>query len=341
MKLEPYYFTPYKTRLSQLGFGGRKIRKVPVHGGFTCPNLDGTKGLGGCTYCDNRSFSPVAGSRRLSITHQLTKGTEFFAKKLGADGYIAYFQPFSGTYAPVTTLERLYEEALRFPNVVGLSVGTRPDCLQPETLDLLDALAARVPVTLELGLQSAFDVTLERIRRGHTFSEFAHAMNRSTRRRFDVCVHVILGLPGEGPPHFRETASVLGRWDFQGIKIHPLHVVKGTVLAMDYQAGRFQPLDRTEYISGLADFLERLSPEVAVQRLTGDAPKDLLVTPTWCRQKGALQRDLQREFIRRGTCQGSGLLRRSNPSPDALLPMPRDDSRPSKAPVKTTIDSPK
>jgi radical SAM protein (TIGR01212 family) len=307
MGVEPYLYTPYTTRLAALGFAGRRIRKVPVNGGFTCPNLDGSRGRGGCTFCDNRSFSPVAGSRGTSVSRQLEAGTGYFRERLGADGFIAYFQTFSGTYAPVERLRSLYEEALAFPGVVGLSVGTRPDCLDPEAIDLLDEMAQKVPVTLELGLQSAFDETLRRINRGHGFAEFAEAMDRTEGRRFDRCVHVILGLPGEGPPHYRETAAALGRWRYEGIKIHPLHVVRGTVLAKDFAAGRYRPPELAEYVEALADFLERIPPGVAVQRFTGDAGEDLLLAPLWCRGKGAILSALRREFFRRGTCQGARL----------------------------------
>jgi uncharacterized protein len=311
MRIEPYSFTSYSSRLGESGFAGRCIRKVTVHGGFTCPNLDGTKGWGGCTYCDNRSFSPVAGSRGLSVTRQLEWGTAYLRERLGADGFIAYFQPFSGTYAPLARLRALYEEALAFPGVVGLALGTRPDCFSPESADLLDELSGRAHVTVEFGLQSAFDETLRRVNRCHGFAEFAAAMDCARGRRFEICVHVILGLPGEGPPHFRETAAALGCWPYQGIKIHPLHVVAGTPLARQYAAGLYRPLERDAYVEGVVDFLERIPPEVGVQRFTGDAPGDMLVAPLWCRGKAALKEAIIREFRRRGTCQGSRLACRS------------------------------
>lgn len=311
MPIEPYSFTSYSSRLAASGFAGRRIRKVTLHGGFTCPNLDGTKGRGGCTYCDNRSFSPVAGSRGLSVTRQLESGTAYLKERLGAEGFIAYFQPFSGTYAPLARLRALYEEALAFPGVVGLAVGTRPDCFSAETADLMDELAGRAHVTVEFGLQSAFDESLLRVNRCHGFAEFAAAMDASRGRKFEVCVHLILGLPGEGPPHFQETAAALGRWSYQGIKIHPLHVVAGTVLARDYAAGYYRPLERDAYVEAVVDVLERIPTEVGVQRFTGDAPGDMLLAPLWCRGKGALKEALLREFRRRGTCQGSRLAHRS------------------------------
>jgi radical SAM protein (TIGR01212 family) len=233
---------------------------------------------------------------------------------MGADGFIAYFQPYSGTYAPVARLRALYEEALAFPGVVGLAVGTRPDCFAAECADLLDQLAGRTHVTVELGLQSAFDESLRRVNRCHGFGEFAAAMESTRGRRFEVCIHLILGLPGEGPPHYRETAAALGRLSYQGIKIHPLHVVSGTPLARDHAGGRYQPLEREAYVEGVVDVLERIPPEVGVQRFTGDAPADMLVAPLWCREKGALKEALIREFRRRGSCQGARLVRPSRPA---------------------------
>jgi radical SAM protein (TIGR01212 family) len=297
-------YTPYASLLRARGLPGRRIRKVTVNGGFTCPNIDGSKARGGCTYCDNRSFSPAAGSRGRSITRQLEEGTAFLRERLRADAFIAYFQTYSGTYAPAARLRALYEEALSFPGVVGIAVGTRPDCLEDETLDLLEELARGSYVTLELGLQSAFDETLRRVNRAHGFREFADAMDRCQGRGFGICVHVILGMPGEGPPHYRETAAALGRWRYDSIKIHPLHVVKGTALARQFARGEFLPLELEAYVAGLVDFLERVPPEVGVQRFTGDAGADLLLAPAWCSGKSAVLEAMKAEFRRRGTRQG-------------------------------------
>ncbi len=304
-----YFHTTFASQLAGKGFAGRRIRKVTLNGGFTCPNIDGSKARGGCTYCDNRSFSPAAASRGLSVTRQLEQGTAFLRSRLGAEGFIAYFQTYSGTYASLPRLRALYEEALAFPGVVGLAIGTRPDCLSAGVVDLLEELAQRTFVSLELGLQSAFDESLRRVNRAHGFAEFAAAMELSQGTAFDVCVHLILGLPGEGPPHYRETAAALGRWTYQSIKIHPLHVVKGTALARDFTRGGYRPLEMREYVEGLVDVLERIPREVGVQRFTGDAGPDLLLAPLWCRDKGRILSAMQAEFLRRGTCQGSRLIR--------------------------------
>ncbi len=242
-------YTPYAQLLAARGFAGVKVRKVTLNGGFTCPNLDGTKSRGGCTYCDNRGFSPSAGKRGVSLPVQLEQGMAYARSRFGAEKFIAYFQTFSGTYAPVRRLRELYRQALEHPDVVGLSIGTRPDCVGPEVADLLEELGTKTFLTLELGLQSAFDATLRRINRAHTFDDFARAMHLCRQRGFDLCVHIILGLPGESPEHYRHTASVLGEWTYHAIKIHPLHVVRGTALAAQYARGEYRPLEIDEYVS--------------------------------------------------------------------------------------------
>jgi radical SAM protein (TIGR01212 family) len=297
-------YTPYSTLL-RARFGKLRVRKVPLHGGFTCPNLDGTKARGGCTYCDNRSFSPVAGQRATPLAAQFDAGAAYFRDHVGADAYIAYFQAFSGTYAPVARLRALYEEALALPEVVGISIGTRPDCVTAEIVDLLEEFSARTHVTLELGLQSAFDETLRRINRAHTFDEFAATMDLCRGRAFERCVHVILGLPGETAEHYRATAREIGAWEYHSIKIHPLHVVRGTALAREHARGDYAPPSQAEYVAGLVDFLERIPASVGVQRFTADAPAAMLIAPAWCRDKNAALNAMKAEFARRGTRQGS------------------------------------
>jgi len=300
-------YTPYSENLKRIGRGGRRLRKVTLNGGFTCPNLDGTKARGGCTFCDNRSFSPSAGHRGKSITAQLEEGMEYLRSRCRAEKFIAYFQTYSGTYAPVERLRSLYEQVLAHPDVVGLAIGTRPDCITPEIVSLLEDMGSRTYLSLELGLQSAFDESLARVNRAHTFGDFSRTMELCDGRNFDLCIHVILGLPGESAAHYRRTACALNRWKYHSLKIHPLHVVKGTVLAGQYLAGEFHPLDRVEYLAGLVDFLERVPPDVGVQRFTGDAPKEMLLAPQWCAEKAALREEMIREFRKRGTWQGHAL----------------------------------
>ncbi len=297
------YFTPYSKILAARGL--IRARKVPLHGGFTCPNLDGTKARGGCTYCDNRSFSPVAGSRAVPIAKQMEDGADYMRTHLGAQRFIAYFQAFSGTYASTERLRAVYAEALAQPDVAGISIGTRPDCITPAVADLLEEMAQSTFVTLEIGLQSAFDETLRAINRAHTFNEFGAAMDLCAGRGFDLCVHLILGLPGESPEHYRATAEALRPWEYHSVKVHPLHVVKGTVLARQYDRGDYRPLEQAEYVEALTDVLERIPASVGVQRFTADAPPEMLVAPQWCRDKNGVLSDLKREFARRNTRQGA------------------------------------
>lgn len=307
-------YLPYSAQLKARGFSGYRIRKVTLNGGFTCPNLDGSKARGGCTFCDNRSFSPSAGDRSVDIGEQLRKGIEYKRSRAGnrgnirEDRFIAYFQTYSGTYAPVDRLRSLYTQALAHPEVIGISIGTRPDCITPEIADLLEEIGSRTFLTLELGLQSAHDESLIRINRAHGFREFAEAMDLCSGRGFDLCVHLILGLPGEMRWHFRSTARAAARWRFQSIKIHPLHAVKGTELGRQFLRNEFRPLLQQEYVSGLVDVLERIPSDVAVQRFTGDAPAGMLLAPTWCSRKTDIQKAMLSEFARRKTRQGSAMM---------------------------------
>ncbi len=299
-------FRPYREHLQNV-FGGLRLRKVSVHGGMTCPNLDGTKGLGGCTYCDNRGFSPASAWRKVAVAKQIDQGLRCISEQGSCDGVIAYFQPYSNTYAPRDYLEGIFREALEHPRVVGLAIGTRPDCIDDDIADLLEGLARETHLSVEIGLQSAHDATLERIRRGHTVAEFDRAMERCSHRGFEINVHVILGLPGEGPEHWRATADHLAQHSFDSLKIHPLHIVAGTDMAGQFTNGEFELPSRAQYVGGVVDFLERTPPLVALQRYTGDAPGDMLVAPDWCRDKNGLRRDIISEFAKRKTRQGDKL----------------------------------
>ncbi len=302
--MEPYFYS-YSRHLHERIFPGIRVRKVSLHGGFTCPNLDGTKGRGGCIYCDNRSFSPSAANRAVSLRSQLETGMAKLRTITRAEKFIAYFQPFSNTYAPVAELRVLYEQALDHPDVIGLAIGTRPDCIDADVVDLLEELSRRTYLTLELGLQTANDATLERINRGHSVGDFIRAMELGSGRGFEICVHVILGLPGETCEDFKITAETLAGCAYHSLKLHPLHIVKGTALARLHAKGAYIPLTREGYVSAVVDFLERVSPSVALQRFTGDAPKEILIAPDWCRDKMDVLRAVKAEFARRGTRQGS------------------------------------
>lgn len=297
---------PYRDLNSHLRerFGVR-VQKVTLDAGLTCPNRDGRVGMGGCLYCNARGSGTGAFARGKSIREQLEEGMARLARRYGASRFIAYFQSFSNTYAPVKILRALYQEALAFPEIVGLSIGTRPDCLSPEILDLLADLARKRLLWLELGLQSAHDETLRLINRGHDAACFTRAVKAAANRSLEVVAHVILGLPGEGPGEMSATARYLSGLPVQGVKIHLLYVVRGSVLEALYRSGKYRPLEEGEYINLVADFLELLPPHLVIHRLTGDPHPEELVAPGWCRDKSRVLAGIREELARRGSRQGS------------------------------------
>lgn len=283
---------------------GEKVQKITLDAGLTCPNRDGRVGVGGCLYCNARGSGTGAAARGLSITRQLAEGIQRVGQRYGARKFIAYFQSFSNTYAPLETLGRLYEEALAHPQVVGLSVGTRPDCLSPEVIQLLRDYSRKYLIWLELGLQSAQDRTLERINRGHDSACFAQAAETAARAGLPVLAHVILGLPQESRQDMLATARFLGGLPVAGVKLHLLYVVQATPLAELYQDGLYTPLDQEEYVELVVDFLELLPPHVVIHRLTGDPHPHELLAPQWCRDKESVLRQIHKAFQRRQTYQG-------------------------------------
>jgi radical SAM protein (TIGR01212 family) len=292
-------------------FGGR-VQKITLDAGLSCPNRDGRVGTGGCLYCNPRGSGTGAWSRGQSLTRQLEEGRERLQRRYGADRFIAYFQSFSNTYAAPERLRQLYEEALAFPQVVGLSVGTRPDCLPEAVLDLLAGYLKERLVWLELGLQSAHDATLKRLNRGHDVACFTDAVERAAARGLEVVAHVILGLPGEAPREMAATAAYLAGLPVRGVKIHLLYVVHGSALEELYRQGAYRCLAEDDYVSLVADFLERLPESVVIHRLTGDPHREELVAPDWALDKGRVLRRIREEFARRGTRQGSRLDQAAN-----------------------------
>jgi hypothetical protein len=283
---------------------GRRVQKVSVDGGFTCPNVDGTVAVGGCVFCDNRSFSPSRRAPRAGITQQLERGIRLLKHRYDVDRFFAYFQPATNTYAPVERLRPLYEEALAHPKVVGLAIGTRPDCVPDDVLDLIEELARRTYVSLELGLQTIHDRSLDWMNRGHHHEQFVDAVARARGRGFSLCAHVILGLPGESRECMRATAREVARQGLDAVKVHNLYVVRGTPMEADYRAGKVPLLSLPEYASLVADFLELLPPEMVIERTSGEAPGDYLVAPDWCRDKPAIRHAILDELARRDSWQG-------------------------------------
>lgn len=283
---------------------GVRVRSVTLDAGFTCPNVDGTVTTGGCVYCDNRSFSPNRRLPRATITAQLQRGVTILTRRYQAERFIAYFQAGTNTHGPEEKLRRLYDEALAHPLVVGLAVGTRPDSVPDPVLDLLQGYARRVPVFLELGLQTVHRRSLEWMNRGHGPEAFFDAAHRCRGRGLDLCAHVILGLPGETRDDMLATADALAGLAVGGVKIHNLYVVKGTPLEEMYHRGEVTLLEKDEYVSVLCDFLERLPAETVVHRLSGESPPDWFVAPRWAMDKPALLRAIDEELVRRDGCQG-------------------------------------
>lgn len=284
---------------------GERVHKVAIDAGFTCPNRDGRLGHGGCTFCNNQSFSPN-GRRPPPISEQIGAGRAVVRRRTGARKLLAYFQAYTNTYDDVEALRRRYDRALGEPGVIGLSIGTRPDCAPAAVLDLLAAYRERgYEVWLELGLQSAFDETLARVHRGHGFAEYRQAVRAARGRGLPVCTHLIIGLPGEGAWHARESLARVLELGVDGLKLHPLHVVRNTLLAKDWRLGRYRPLGLDDYLAVAADLVAATPPEVVFHRLTGTARPPLLLAPEWCRYKWRVLNGIEAELARRGERQGS------------------------------------
>lgn len=296
---EPYLsFSRYLRRR----FGCR-VRRIPLDAGFTCPVRDGTLSTGGCLYCDERGAS--SSDAGLPVGEQLRRGIETARRRLGAEKFIAYFQAFTGTYAAPGELSRLYAEGTDHPDVVGLSIGTRPDCAPDPVLDVIAPFASRMETWIEYGLQSSHDETLRRVGRGHTAADFADAALRTSARGIRVCAHLIIGLPGETDGMVRETARFVASLPVDGVKIHLLHVLRGTPLEAAYRDGGLALLSRDAYARLACDVLELLPPSMVIQRLTGEAPPDRLVAPAWALRKQEVLAAIRDELARRGTRQGA------------------------------------
>ena len=280
-----------------------KVYKLALDGGFTCPTRDGTKGTGGCIFCAGGSgdFSVPVGE---NVEEAIETAKSVVAEK-GAGKFIAYYQSYTGTYAPVDRLRRLYTQTIQHPDVVALSIGTRPDCLEEETIELLSELNTRKPVWIELGLQTIHTETAEYIHRGYPLPVFDDAVRRLRERGITVVVHMIIGLPGETPEMICQTAEYIGRSGAQGIKLQLLHVLEGTALAEDYLAGKFRALSLEEYIELLEQCIERIPPEMVVHRLTGDGAKGSLIAPLWSADKKRVLNEINRAFERDAIRQGS------------------------------------
>ncbi len=287
-------------------FGG-KVAKITLDGGFTCPNIDGKCSTGGCIYCSPRGSGDFAGNPDKSITEQIKCGIRKMSRKWNTDKIIPYFQAHTNTYAPLSVLKPMFEEAVAYPGAVGLNIATRADCLPNDVAEYLAELSERTVLTVELGLQSSNDETAKIINRGHDYKVFEEGYNRLRKvaPKANICVHIIHGLPGESKEDMLKTVRDVALLKPDQIKIHLLHVIKGTVLGRMYECGEYVPMEREAYIETVCDSLELLPPETVIARLTGDGAPDDLLAPLWSRKKVTVINDIDKEMYRRNTFQGA------------------------------------
>jgi radical SAM protein (TIGR01212 family) len=283
---------------------GQRVQKVSIDAGFTCPNVDGTVAIGGCTFCDNRSFSPSRRIPRQDIHEQIDEGIRGLRRRYKCDQFIAYFQPATNTYAAVELLEPLYRNALDHEDVVGLSIGTRPDCVEEDVLELLEQLDTETYLSVEYGMQTMHDRSLDWMNRGHHHDVTRDAVRRSHKRGLSVCLHIILGLPGETHEEMMETAREVAALGVDAVKIHNLYAVRNTPLAEQVQREEVELMGLEEYARTVVEFLELLPRQMVVERISGDAPPDFLVGPEWCLDKSAVLAAIDGQFQQRESCQG-------------------------------------
>lgn len=284
---------------------GHKVLKLPIDAGFGCPNRDGSLSTGGCVFCSEEgSAAPTAASSR-DILEQMAAAERSFGRTFDGVSYIAYFQAFTNTYAPVETLRRVFDTALSYHDITGLMIGTRPDCLPADVLDLIGSYQKDgFELWIELGMQTMHEKSLAFLNRRHTHEQTRTAIREAASRGIKVCAHIILGIPGESWEDMMATANELSALPVAGVKIHQLHIIKGTELARLYEAEPFGMLSLKEYISTLCDFLERLRPDILIHRIAGDRDSESLIAPRWGLHKGTVQASLDEEFLRRGSWQG-------------------------------------
>ncbi|NLY23531.1 MAG: TIGR01212 family radical SAM protein [Bacteroidales bacterium] len=284
-----------------------KVQKISINAGFTCPNRDGSKGRGGCTYCNNQSFSPGYGKPVKTITEQMADGINFFSHKYPEMKYLAYFQSYTNTYDSLESLTDKYEEALAYPGVVGLIVGTRPDCMPDELLDYFEALSKKMFVLLEYGVESTLNKTLERVNRQHSYEESAGMIRRTAERDIPVGAHMILGLPGESEEDILHHADRLSQLPLTTLKLHQLQIIRYTAMAREYKLlpESFYLYGLDEYVDLCVSFAERLNPDIYIERFTSQSPKRLLVAPDWGLKNYEVTDKIIKRFRERETCQGT------------------------------------
>ena len=299
-----FYYNEFGAYLR--GIFGCKVQKITLDGGFTCPNRDGKVGRGGCTYCNNQTFNPAYCHRHLPVREQMLEGISFFAHKYPEMRYLAYFQAYTNTYASLAVLKQRYEDALAVDGCVGIVIGTRPDCMPEELLDYLQQLAKRTFVLVEYGIESVNDATLLRINRGHDYACAVDAVERTAARGIPVGAHIILGLPGEDKKELMRQAVVLSRLPLTTLKLHQLQLIRGTHMAAEYAEcpDDFSLFGVDDYIETVIDYIERLRPDLVLERFASQSPKELLIAPDWGLKNHELVDKIKRRMRERSTYQG-------------------------------------
>jgi len=290
---------------------GQRVQKITIDAGFTCPNRDGSLGRGGCTFCNNRAFNPSYNHPEKSVRDQILQGMEFHKKRYRkATQYLAYFQAYSNTYADLDKLHALYEEALVVPGIIGIVVGTRPDCVDPLKLDFFQDLSKRCYVVIEYGIESVFDRTLLRVNRGHNVDSTYQAIKETAKRGIHVGGHLIVGLPGERREDFLETARTVSQWPLSSIKFHQLQLIKGTVMARDYQEnpGDFMEFTMDSYLLLMMEMLEQLNPAMVVERIAGEVSPSLGLREGWGVRYDAVLRAFEELLEKHDSWQGKNFI---------------------------------
>lgn len=300
MKDRYYKFSTYlKDRF------GTRVHKVSVDANFSCPNLDGKISTKGCIYCNNKAFSFYTRmGKPISLEEQITAGIEAIKKRFKAKKFIIYFQAYTNTYADIDVLKKKYDVIKKFKDVVGLSIATRPDCVDEKILDLIESYKVNYEVWLEYGLESIHNKTLKFINRGHTFEDFLKAVKITRKHKLKICAHVIIGLPYETRDMILKTAKTMGNLKIEGIKIHPLHIIKETALEELFKQGKYTPLEFNNYLDLLVDFLTYLWPKTVIQRVSAYCPPQFLVAPLWILERNKVEGELEKRLVEKNYFQG-------------------------------------
>lgn len=285
---------------------GERVQKISINSGFSCPNRDGFKGFGGCTYCNNNSFNPNYCISTKPIKDQLEEGIKRFSKKYKTQHYFAYFQAYTNTYSDIDSLKKMYEEALGVPKVVGLVIGTRPDCISEEIIDYLSFLAKRTYISLEFGVESTLNSTLQKVNRGHTFEDAKTAYSMCKNKDFHLGAHLILGLPGEDKEALLNHAVEISKLPINSLKLHHLQIVKQSIMASQYKSNpeNFNLFTSENYIEFITQFIELLRPDIIIERFVSEAPPDLLIAPKWHLKNFEMVAKIDKKILQKNTWQG-------------------------------------